>query len=150
MSTAVPVTDADHPRLTERVTILVPVHYPVTAQSTKTLTRATALADHYTDVHIVVLHVNLVHYPTRVTRQELYQTITPIVDGHTVDVSIRRGVILEECILDEAQLRGADIIVVGHNQKAAWRRYLSRLLGNDPDLPSFLRTHTDADLEVVG
>lgn len=149
MSTAITVTDADHSTGAGAVTILVPIRYPVTAHSAKTLARATDLATEYEEAHIVVVHINLVQHPTAATRQELYQAIKPMMNGHSIDISIRHGAIVEECILDEAHLRGADIIVIGANQKARWRRYLSRLLGNDPDLHSFLQTHAEADIDVV-
>lgn len=149
MSTAITVPDADHSTGAGTVTILVPIRYPVTARSATTLARADEFAAKYDNAHIVVLHINLVHHPTAATRQDLYQAITPIVNEHPIDISIRRGAIIEECILNEAQLRGADIIVIGANQKARWRRYLSRLVGNDPGLHSFLQTHAEADIEIA-
>lgn len=65
-------------------------------------------------------------------------------------VSVRRGFLVEGVILDEAEQRGADIIVVGQNQTALWRQYLSRLIGNGPAVASYLQDHADAEIETVG
>lgn len=150
MTTAIPVGTDDSPQATEVTMILVPIRYPITAQGAKTLTRARELSDETDVAHIIVLHINLFQRTSHVTRRDVWEAIRPVLKGQPFDVTIRRGALIESIVLEEVQRHGADIIVIGANQKATWRKFLSRLLGNDPDLPSYLRTHTDVDIEIVG
>lgn len=130
--------------------ILVPIRYPLTARSMQTLERAGSIAGEYDAGRVLVLHVNLVQYDRTSTAQDIHRAIAPLVGDLPVTVSVRRGFLVEEVILEEAEQRGADIIVIGRNQTAPWRQYLSRLLGNDPAVASYLQDHTDAEIDVVG
>lgn len=130
--------------------ILVPIRYPLTAQSTQTLERAGQLVDDYDDAQLLVLHVNLFQHGQKTTSQEIRRAIGPLVDGHPVAVRVCPGFLVEEVIREEAEANHADIIVLGQNQKPVWRRLVSRLVGNEPAIAAHLRTHTDAEIEVVG
>lgn len=132
--------------------ILAPIRYPLTAQSTQTLEHARYIADEYEDEdpRLLVLHVDLVQYDKRSTAQDIQRAITPLIGDHSAAVIIRRGFIVEEVIREEAKQRSADIIVIGQNQMAKWRQYLSRLLGTNPEIASYLRANTDATIETIG
>ncbi len=41
------------------------------------------------------------------------------------------------------------MIVIGKDNRSRWRRFLSRLIGNDPAVVPYLREHTDAEIEVI-
>lgn len=127
-----------------------PHAYPLTAQSTRTLEHASDIADDYEDPQLLVLHVDLVQYDKRSTAQDIQRAIAPIIGDHSAAVIVQRGFIVEDVIREEAEQRAADIIVIGQNQMARWRQYLSQLLGSNPDIASYLRDKTDATIETVG
>lgn len=52
-------------------------------------------------------------------------------------------------ILEEVTQIDADIVVLGANRQAPWRRLLGRLLQNDPEVSSFLRDHTTDDIDIM-
>lgn len=64
-------------------------------------------------------------------------------------MTTRRGVLVEEVILEEASQINANIIVVGMNQRSIWRQLLNRLLQNTPDVGAHLREHTTDDIEIM-
>lgn len=130
--------------------ILVPIRYPLTAQSTQTLEYAGQLVDECGATQLLVLHVNLFQHGQNATSQEIHQATDPLIGNYPVSVRVCRGFLVEEVIREEAETNHADIIVLGQNQKPSWRRFLSRLVGNDPAIATYLRDHTDAEIELVG
>ena len=140
--------------MTEHTTILTPIRYPLTAQSTQTLARAEQLASNVDaeQVHLLVLYVNLLHHHDDVQQAEIRQAITPLLDEVPVSVLTRRGFLVEEVILEEARQFEVDCIVIGKNQRARWRRLLTWLLQSEVELASFLQKNTrpDVAVEVVG
>ncbi|QLG26546.1 universal stress protein [Halorarum halophilum] len=130
--------------------ILTPIRYPLTAQSTQTLDHARGIAEEYEDAQLLVLHVDLVQANQHSTAQDIHRAITPIVGDQSASVIVQRGFIIEDVIREEAEQRGADIIVLGQNQKPRWQQYLSRVLGNNPDIISYLQDRTDATIETTG
>lgn len=130
--------------------ILVPIRYPLTAQSTQTLEYAGQLVDQYDATQLLVLHVNLFQHGQNATSQEIRRAIRPLIDNLPVSVRVCPGFLVEEVIREEAEANHADVIVLGENQKPSWRRFLSRIVGNDPAIATHLRDHTDAEIEVVG
>lgn len=137
-------------RTADEPVILVPIRYPLTAQSTQTLEHAGHLVDDYDAAQLLVLHVNLFQHGQNTTSREIRRAIGPLVNDHPVAVRVCPGFLVEEVIREEAEANHADIIVLGQNQKPVWRRLLSRLVGNEPAIATHLRTHTDAEIEVVG
>ncbi|QLG29840.1 universal stress protein (plasmid) [Halorarum halophilum] len=135
---------------TDTPLILTPIRYPLTAESTRTLEHASHVSEEHDDGQLLVLHVDLVQYDKHSTAQDIQRAIAPIVGDQPVNVIIRRGFLVEEVIREEAEQRGAEIIVIGKNRMAKWRRYINRLLGNHPDIASYLREHTDATIETTG
>ncbi|AEN06541.1 universal stress protein [Halolamina sp.] len=135
--------------MTEHTTILVPIRYPLTDQSTQTLAAAGRLAHDHTPADLRVLHVNLYQTGDDTQTTELTRAISSTLDGVEASVITRQGFLVEEVILEEASQIDADIVVVGTNQQATWRRLLRRLLQNDPNVGTFLRDHTTKDTDIM-
>jgi len=93
--------------------------------------------------------VNLFQSGETTQTAEITRAVTPILNGPEASVVTRRGFLVEEVILEEATWTGADILVLGTNQKATWRRLLSRLAGNEPAVASFLEANVNEQIEVV-
>ncbi len=133
--------------------ILVPVRYPLTKNSRRTVERALELKqEEETDdgeVELVVLHVNLFQENGKVSRKELRGEVERSLDMNGASYVVRRGFLVEETILNEAANQGADVIVIGRTRSGKLRRALRRLIDNDPDIEGFLRKNLDVRLEVV-
>lgn len=140
--------------MTEQMTILTPIRYPLTVQSTQTLAHAEQLAStaDTEQAHLLVLYVNLLHHHDDVQQAEIRQAINPLLDEVPVSVLTRRGFLVEEVILEEARHFEVDCIVVGENQRPRWRRLLTWLLRSEVELAPFLQKNTRSDVavEVVG
>lgn len=134
--------------MSEQTTILVPIRYPLTEASSRTLTAAERLAIERAPAELRVLHVNLFQNNERTKPSEILRAISSVLDEIEATVSTRRGFMVEEVILAEARAINADVVVVGENQKAAWRRFLSRIAGNTPDIGSFLRQNIGSEIEI--
>lgn len=130
-------------------TILVPIRYPIGDASARTLVEAGRLAEERSPATLVALHVNLIQYDEGYRTQEMTSAISAVLEDVEAAVVTRRGFIVEEVILEEADQLGADVVVLGANRRSRWRRLLRRLTGNDPDIGSYLRTNTDAGIDVV-
>lgn len=85
-------------------TLLVPVRYPITGPTVRTLERAAELAGQIVNAHIFDLHVDLLHKGEHVTRRDLQAGIERAM-GQLPNASyhVREAYILEEAILDEAR-----------------------------------------------
>lgn len=135
--------------MTNLTTILVPIRYPLTDQSARTLAAAGRLAHDHAPADLRVLHVNLFQTGDNTQTAELTRSISSTLDGVEASVTTRQGFLVEEVILEETTQIGADIVVVGANQQPTWRRILRRLLQNDPEVSTFLRAKTTPDTEVM-
>lgn len=128
--------------------VVVPVRYPLTEHSRATLGRAIEIATER-DAALTVLHVNLYHENGAVTRRQLQRavedTFGPLSDVRYV---VRRGLLVEETILEEAVAEGADVVVIGKKQAGRWRRMVRRLV-DDPDIERYLEEALDCDVEVA-
>lgn len=128
--------------------VVVPVRYPLTRHSKKTLSEAIRIANER-DAHLTVLHVDLYQDGRKVSRAELKRAVEaefgPL---DRVRYLIRRGFLVEETILEETVAEGADIVVIGSKQASRWRRTLSRFL-DDPDIESFLTEKLDCTVVTV-
>lgn len=132
-----------------KTTILVPIRYPVTDQGARTLAAAGRLAQEHAPADLRVLHVNLLQNGHTTRTQELTDAISSTLDDVDAVVTTRKGFLLEEVILEEASQINADVVVVGANQQAFWRKLLGRLLGNGTEVVSILRDRTANDIEVM-
>lgn len=135
--------------MADQTTILVPIRYPLTDHSSRTLAAAGRLASERAPATVRVLHVNLFQNSADVQTRELTRAISSVLDGVDASVIMRQGFLVEKIILEEATYSDADVIVVGTSQKATWRQLLSRVIGNDPAVSSFLHENTTDDVEIA-
>jgi len=128
--------------------VVVPVRYPLTEHSRATLERAIEIARD-NDAALTVLHVNLYHENGAVTRRQLRRAVEeafgPLSNARYV---VRRGLLVEETIMEEVIGEGADVVVIGKKQAGRWRRMVRRLV-DDPDIEQYLEDGLDCDVEVV-
>ena len=134
---------------TDITTILVPIRYPLTAQSTQTLEYAKQIARDHKPSDLRILHVNLIQNNTDARKEEITRAISPLLDEIKSSVSVQRGFLVEEVIFKEGSRVEADIVVLGKNKKPRWRQVLSRAVGNDPAIDRYLQQNIDAQIEVV-
>ncbi len=128
--------------------VVVPVRYPLTNHSRRTLEAAIEVAREQ-DGALTVLHVNLYQNGKTVTRTDLKAAV----ERHfgrleNVRYVVRSGFLVEESILDEVGAEGADIVVIGSKQASRWRRLLRRFSDN-PDIEAYLRHHLDCEVRTV-
>ncbi|WP_433623891.1 universal stress protein [Halomicrococcus sp. NG-SE-24] len=129
--------------------VLVPVRYPLSAHSKRTLASAIDLADER-DADLTVLHVNLYHRGDDVTRRDLKRGVERVSDRFArVRFVVREGFLVEETILEEIVATDADVVVIGRKQVGRWRRAIRRIIG-DPDIEAFLDEKVDCELVTVG
>lgn len=122
--------------------VVVPVRYPLSTHSERTLARAVQVAEEE-DAELTVFHVNLYQNGRRVTRRELKQAVESAVGRlPKVRYVVREGFLVEETILDEVAAEKADVVVIGRKQVGRWRSTVRRLIG-DPDVEAYLREELD-------
>jgi len=128
--------------------VVVPVRYPLTNHSRRTLAEAIRIAE-AEDADLTVLHVNLYQNSHRVSRRELKDGVEEEF-GHLPRSRyiVRSGMLVEETILDEVAASGADVVVIGSKQVSRWRAMIRRLV-DDPDIERFLREELDCDIVTV-
>lgn len=135
--------------MTESTTILVPIRYPLTAASTRTLREAGRIAREREPAELLAIHVDLFQNNGDTGKRELSHAVAAVLDGVDAGVITRRGFFVEEVILEEAQAVGADVVVVGADGTPRWRRLLRRVLGDDPAVGPYLRRELADDVEIV-
>ncbi|MFP4589887.1 MAG: universal stress protein [Halobacteriales archaeon] len=129
-------------------TVLVPVRYPLTEHSRRTLEKAIDVAEDR-GAELVVLHVSLYHYGEEVTGRELKAAVEsefgrlPNARFH-----VDRAFIVEDQILEEIVAEDADVVVLGHKQLGRWRRAINRLV-DDPDVAEYLQDKVDVEFVIV-
>ncbi|MFC6717652.1 universal stress protein [Natrialbaceae archaeon GCM10025810] len=128
--------------------VVVPVRYPLTKHSRRTLEEAIEVASEH-DAALTVLYVNLYQNGKNVTRTDLKDAVEaefgPVESARYV---VRTGFLVEESILDEVAAEDADVVVIGTKQASRWRRILRRFTDN-PDIDRYLRTHLDCTVITV-
>lgn len=128
--------------------VVVPVRYPLSDHSQKTLEHAISVADEE-DAALTILHVNLYQNNREVTRRDLKQEVESTFGRlQNTRYTIRSGLIVEESILEEIAAEQADIVVIGKKQASRWRRMIRRLADN-PDIETFLRENLDCEVVTV-
>jgi nucleotide-binding universal stress UspA family protein len=128
--------------------VVVPVRYPLSEHSERTLRRAFEIADDR-DAALTVLHINLYQQGKDVQLTDLKHAVERKF-GYLENTryAIRDGFVVEESILEEVASEGADVVVIGHKQKGRWRRMLNKLFDN-PDIEAYLRQRLDIEIETV-
>lgn len=132
----------------EMHTILVPIRYPLTAQTMQTLVSAKHIANSYDDAELLIFHVNLFQYNENVKEAEIRQAVAPMLEDVAFSVSVQQGFLIEEVILEEVQQRDVDTVVIGEKQRPLWRRVLNIVLRSEPDIAPFLEKHTGPNIDV--
>ena len=128
--------------------IVVPVRYPLSAHSKRTLQAAIELAE-TRDAELTVLHVNPYQEGKRVTRTDLKRAVERTAGRlPRARYVVRKSFLVEQAILDEVAAEDADAVVIGHKQVSRWRRAIRSLLGN-PNVEEFLRRKLDCELITV-
>ncbi|MEF8906487.1 MAG: universal stress protein [Haloarculaceae archaeon] len=125
--------------------VVVPVRYPLSERSKATLEEAIGIAEER-EAALTVLHVNLYQDNHRVTRRQLREAVErsfgTIPNARYV---VRRGLLVEETILEEVAAEGAEVVVVGKRQASRWRRMMRRLT-DDPDIEQYLKNELDCEV----
>jgi nucleotide-binding universal stress UspA family protein len=128
--------------------VVVPVRYPLSDHSKRTLSRALEVAEE-DGADLIVLHVNLYQDGHPISRIDLKRTVESEFGRlPRTRYVVRSGFIVEETILDEIAAEDADIVVIGTKQSSRWRRLIGRLI-SDPDIESFLRHRLDCSVITV-
>lgn len=128
--------------------VVVPVRYPLSRRSRATLAEAIRVADER-DAFLTVLHVNQYQDSKQVTRRQLRREVeSAFGELERARYLVRKGLFVEEAILEEVAAEEADAVVIGKKQASRWRRALRRLVG-DPDIEEFLGQHLDCELLTV-
>ncbi len=125
--------------------VVVPVRYPLTEHSERTLRTAVAVAEER-DADLTVLHVDLYQNGRKVGRTDLKRDVERQV-GRLEDTRyvVRRAFLVEETILEEVAAEEADVVVIGHKQTGRWRRMINSIT-DDPDVESYLRDRLDCEI----
>lgn len=125
--------------------VVVPVRYPLTEHSRVTLKTAIDLATRR-DAALTVLHVSLYQSGRAVTRRDLKETVEASFGPlENTRYTVRRGLLVEETILEEIAAEEADVVVIGKKQASRWRAMIRRLV-DDPDVERYLREELDAEV----
>lgn len=128
--------------------VLVPVRYPLSDHSKRTLETAIDVADEQ-NADLTVLHVDLYQSSQQVTETELQRAVEGTFGTHSnARYTVRSGFLVEETILDEAAAEDADMVVIGRKQTGRWRRMIGRITG-EPNIGSFLRNQLDCRVVIA-
>lgn len=128
--------------------VVVPVRYPLSSRSRRTLEAAAEVATER-EAGLTVLHINLYQLERSVTRTDLRRTVENSLGRlPRARYVVRQGFLVEQSILDEVAAEGADVVVVGRSQVGRFRRLLRRAFG-EPDIEAFLREHLDCEVVTV-
>lgn len=128
--------------------VVVPVRYPLTDPSKATLAEAIRIAEGE-DAALTVLHVDLYQNTSTVTRSMLKNAVERSFGTlENTRYSVRKGLLVEESILDEIASEEADIVVIGKRQAGRWRAMVRRLIDN-PNVEQFLRRELNCRVVTV-
>jgi len=125
--------------------VVVPVRYPLSEHSRATLAQAIEITEER-DGQLTVIHVNQYQDNHQATRRDLKDAVEREF-GRLPNTRyvVRKGLLVEETLLDEIVAEDADVVVIGKKQAGRWRRMIRRLV-DDPDIETFLRDELDCDV----
>ena len=128
--------------------VVVPVRYPLTSHSKRTLEAALEIAERE-DARLTVLHVSLFQSGRSATRQDLREAVRRTCgEVQGARYVVRKGFLVEETILEEIVNENADVVVVGRRHAGRLRRALRRIVGQ-PNVERFLRQELDCEVVTV-
>ena len=129
--------------------VVVPVRYPLSDHSKKTLSEAVSIADER-NAELTILHVNLYQNGKKVRRSDLKRAVERAFgELSNARYAVRTGFLVEESILEEVAAEDADVVVIGHKQVGRWRRMLRRIVG-EPDIETYLNQRLSCEIVTVG
>lgn len=125
--------------------VVVPVRYPLTEHSRATLATAIDIAAER-DAKLTVIHVNQYQSNGGVRRADLKEAVEREF-GRLPNARflVRKGLLVEETLLDEIAAENADVVVIGKKQAGRWRAMIRRIV-DDPDIEHYLREELDCDV----
>jgi K+-sensing histidine kinase KdpD len=132
-----------------RTTLLVPIRYPLTDDSARTLAAGGRLASERAPANLVVLHVDLLHRQESTKTAELARAIDATLEGVATRVTTRQGILVEREIVESVRQWDADAVVLGERHDATWRRYLRRLFRREQGVANYLSSHVPPGVEVL-
>lgn len=129
-------------------TIVVPVRYPLTDRSRRTLREGRRIANER-DGQLIILHVNLYQQSHRTTPSDLKSAIEDEL-GYMPNTrySIRDGFILEETLTEEVTAEEPDMVVVGA-RRGGILGWLRRVILDEPDIVDYLEGELDCEIVTV-
>ncbi|PGF18031.1 universal stress protein UspA [Natrinema sp. CBA1119] len=128
--------------------VVVPVRYPLSKHSRRTLERAIEVARER-EAALTILHVDLYQNGKKVTRLDLKNAVERAFGRlENARYVVRTGFLVEESILDEVAAEQADAVVIGSKQASRLRRIFQRFTDN-PDIDRYLRSHLDCEVITV-
>lgn len=128
--------------------LVVPVRYPLTKRSRRTVSEAFSIAEDY-DAEMTVLHVNLYQNGRRITQGDLQRAVEAEFGRVPhAEYVVRAGFLVEETIIDEVTGENADIVVIGRLRPSRWLRILRRVLP-EPDVEAVLKDRLDCRVIAV-
>ncbi|MFC6768938.1 universal stress protein [Natrinema soli] len=128
--------------------VVVPVRYPLSKHSRRTLERAIEVARER-EAALTILHVDLYQNGKKVTRLDLKNAVESTFGRlESARYVVRTGFLVEESILDEVAAERADAVVIGNKQASRLRRIFQRFTDN-PDIDRYLRSHLDCEVITV-
>ncbi len=129
--------------------VVVPVRYPLSEHSQATLAEAIQIAEEE-NASLTILHINLYQTGRQITRSQLKSAVEAEFGKiKNVRYSVRKGLFVEQAILEEIAAEEADIVVIGKKQVGRLRQVIRRLT-DDPEIESFLRDRLDCQVITVG
>ena len=128
--------------------VVVPIRYPLTAQSRATLNTAQEVAERHDGI-LSVLHVDGSTAGRRVPHDTLKHAIEtalgPLPNARYVS---RSALLVEETIVEEVRAQEADVVVVGTQQVGRVRRFLRRVFGQS-DIGRSLRNRLECEIVMA-
>ena len=135
--------DSDSP-----VRILVPIRDPSNPPSKRALEHAMSLLK--AGGELINTHINLYHERNSTRGGDLKQTISPNLGNIDANYVVRRGVSIEDIILEEAIDNDVDLIVVGENDQSQRLQTINRVLGAKVDVATNLHERVACTVDVGG
>jgi len=128
--------------------VVVPVRYPLSDHSKKTLSEAIRVSEER-GAKLTVFHVDLYQDSHNVSITDLRGAVERVFGQlDQARYVVRRGFLVEETILEEVVAERADIVVIGSKQASRWRRMVQKLT-SDPDVEAYLRSKLDCTVITV-
>lgn len=128
--------------------VVVPVRYPLSRHSQKTLQEAIRIAEER-DADLTVLHVDLFQENRKVSRVELKREVeSQLGQIDRARYVVRQGFLVEETIMEEVADEKADVVVIGSKQAGRWRKMLNKLF-ESPDVGQYLEQQLDCSVITV-